>query len=60
MKINKRFISNLATYMLGLAIGLVLVGVIMQMKQKVFQQHQANQPTQQQAVPADPNAEGSP
>ena len=39
--------------MLGLAIGLVLVGVIMQMKQKVFQQHQANQPAQQQAVPTE-------
>lgn len=53
MKINKRFISNLATYMLGLAIGLVLVGVIMQIKQKVFQQHQANQPAQQQTAPTE-------
>ena len=53
MKVSKRFISNLATYLFGLAIGLVLVGIILQMKQKVFQQHQANQPEQRQAAPTD-------
>lgn len=49
MKITKRFISNLATYLMGIAIGLVLVGAILSMKQKVFQRHQAqqSQPAQQ-------------
>ncbi len=43
MKLSKRTISNFATYLMGIAIGLVLVGAIMSMKQKVFQGHQARQ-----------------
>ncbi len=43
MKLSKRTISNFATYLMGVAIGLVLVGVILSMKQKVFQGHQARQ-----------------
>ena len=43
MKLTKRTISNIATYFMGTAIGIVLVGAIMSMKQKVFQQHQAKQ-----------------
>jgi len=49
MKLNKRTISNFATYLMGVAIGLVLVGAILSMKQKVFQGHQAHQ---QQAQPS--------
>lgn len=52
MKLSKRFISNFATYLLGIGIGLVLVGVILSMKQKVFQNHQARQQqAQQQTTP---------
>lgn len=53
LKLSKRTISNFATYFMGIAIGLVLVGAIMAMKQRVFQQHrtvqdqQAQQQTQQ-------------
>ncbi|MCA9271645.1 MAG: hypothetical protein KDA31_01235 [Phycisphaerales bacterium] len=52
MKLSKRTLSNLATYFMGFAIGLVLVGVILSMKQKVFQQHQARQQQAQQSQPA--------
>lgn len=47
MKLSKRTISNFATYFMGIAIGLVLVGVILSMKQKVFQHHQAKQQAHQ-------------
>ena len=46
MKLTKRTISNFATYFMGIAIGLVLVGAILSIKQKVFQQHQARQQAQ--------------
>ena len=55
MKLSKRTISNFATYLMGIAIGLVLVGAILSMKQKVFQGHQAQQqaqPSPQQTPPS--------
>lgn len=51
MKLSKRTMSNIATYFMGIAIGLVLVGAIMSMKQKVFQHHQAKQQAQQAQQP---------
>lgn len=48
MKLSKRTISNFATYFMGIAIGLVLVGAIMAMKQRVFQQHRTAQDQQAQ------------
>ncbi len=48
MKLSKRTISNFATYFMGIAIGLVLVGAIMAMKQRVFQQHRTVQDQQAQ------------
>lgn len=51
MKLSKRTISNFATYLMGIAIGLVLVGAILSMKQKVFQGHQAQQQQQAQQSP---------
>jgi hypothetical protein len=55
VKINKRTISNFATYLMGIAIGIMLVGLIMQMKQRVFQNHQAKQ--EAQAATANHNPE---
>jgi len=43
VKIDKRFISNLATYLMGIAIGIMFVGLILSMKQRVFANHQAEQ-----------------
>lgn len=54
MKLNKRTISNIATYLMGIAIGIMLVGLIMQMKQRVFKDHQAGQQTQAPAANQDP------
>jgi len=46
VKINKRTISNFATYLMGIAIGIMLVGLILQTKQRVFKQHEAKQQAQ--------------
>lgn len=50
MKLDKRTISNIATYLMGIAIGIMLVGLIMSMKQTVFQNHQAKQEAQAAAA----------
>lgn len=47
MKLNKRTISNIATYFFGIAIGLVLVGMIMRAKQR-YVQPPAEQPSAQE------------
>ncbi|HED53579.1 MAG TPA: hypothetical protein ENJ00_05190 [Phycisphaerales bacterium] len=51
MKITKRFISNLATYILGLGIGLVLVGLILQFKQYVAKNQAPPQRAPHRMVP---------
>ena len=61
MKLTKRFISNLATYILGLGIGLVLVGLIIQFKQHVAKNRQLPQKAPHRTVaPPDSTPEPSP
>ena len=61
VKLTKRFISNLATYILGLGIGLVLVGLIIQFKQHVANNRKLPQKAPHRTIaPPDSNPEPGP
>lgn len=54
VKIDRKFIERVATYLFGVAIGLILLGVIQMQRSNARQAQQAPQ-----AVPAQPTGSGA-